>query len=231
MSQVRRRSIFLSAVNAKSEHFLVDGDLFDATDTGADIPINSKKGSPFYNLQIRGKLLDSNEGMCACACACAMLYVWLVTSVTDGILSHFHLRFKVVLEDGTNDSIVALVERKNTTTGYIFYLYSKNPVYPGQERSAILKYNVDLFHYGQVTMSGGKLEVLKEGDAEVKYTLVPAGEGLVIERLGTKIATMTPSEGEFYNLDIIESTDPALLICLASIADEIKKKRSLYDFS
>jgi hypothetical protein len=80
-------------------------------------------------------------------------------------------------------------------------------------------------------MSGGKLEVLKEGDAEVKYTLVPAGEGLVIERLGTKIATMTPSEGEFYNLDIIESTDPALLICLASIADEIKKKRSLYDFS
>ena len=41
----------------------MDADLFDARDTGADIPIDSVKGSPFYNLQIRGKLLDSNEGM------------------------------------------------------------------------------------------------------------------------------------------------------------------------
>jgi hypothetical protein len=43
----------------------LDEDLFDATDTGANIPIGSvTTGSPFYNLQIRGKLLDSNEGEC-----------------------------------------------------------------------------------------------------------------------------------------------------------------------
>ena len=139
--------------------------------------------------------------------------------------------FSVILEDGTNNSIVALVERKNTTTGYIFYLYSKHPVYPGQVRSDIMKYDVDLYPYGSVTLGAGKLQVLKEGDTEVKYTLVPKGEALIIDRLGTTIATMTPSEGEFYNLDIVEATDPALLICLASIADEIKRKRSLYDFS
>jgi hypothetical protein len=138
---------------------------------------------------------------------------------------------KVVLEDGTNNSVVALVERKNSTTGYIFYLYSKRPSYPGQERSAIMKYDVDLYTYGEVTLSGGELQVLKEGETEAKYTLVGEGDNLLIKKHGKKIATMTPGEGEFYNLDIDEGIDPCLLICLASIADEIKKKKSLYDFS
>ena len=84
----RCRSIFLSAVDLKSNVQLkLDEDLFQPTETGADIPI----GGPFYNLQIRGKLFDSNE---------------------------------VVLEDGTTDAVVALVERKYTTVGYTFFLYS-----------------------------------------------------------------------------------------------------------
>lgn len=197
MSTVRRRSIFLSAIDPKSQvHLKLEDDLFDATESGADIPIGASAGTPFYNLQIRGKLFDSNE---------------------------------FVLEDGTNNSVVAVVERKNTTIGYTFFLYSKRPAFPGQARSNIMKYNVDLYDFAKVTDHNGILKVVKEGEDQAKYTLQSEGANYVIMREGTKVATMSPNEGEFYNLDINEGVDPCLLICLASIADEMKKKKKLYD--
>lgn len=196
-SNIRRRSIFLSAVDPDSSIHLkmMDEDLFKPTEAGADIPIGAvATGIPFYNLQIRGKLFDSNE---------------------------------IVLEDGTDDSVVALVERKYSTTGYNFNLYSKRRTYSGQEPSDILKYDKRLYAFGKVTESDRTLQVIKEGETEVKYTLEPKGDKYVIKRLGKTVATMSPTEGEFYSLDINQGVDPVLLVCLAAIADEQKKKHLL----
>lgn len=192
-SGIRRRSLMLSAVDRKSQvHLKLDEDLFKPTEAGKDIPIGSIGGdTPFYNLQIRGKLFESNE---------------------------------IVLEDGTNDSVVALVERKYLTDGYKFLLYSIRLALPGQEPSNVLKYGVKLYSFGTVTEEGDVLKVVREGETESKFKLEPEGNKYVIKKAGVPVASMTPGEGDYYGLDIDQEVDPILLICLAAIADEQKKK-------
>ncbi len=124
----------------------------------------------------------------------------------------------VVFQDAVAKVPIAVVERKYTTSGNVFKIYSTRQVDSGQKPVNISKYNKRLYAFAEVRRHQGKvLGVTFEGRPDPSYTIHTTASHSS-QSLGTS------HRGNSQMLTLNAGTDPVFMICLAAVADEVISK-------
>lgn len=141
----------------------------------------------------------------------------------------------VVFQDAVAKVPIAVVERKYTTSGNVFKIYSARQVDSGQKPVNISKYNKRLYAFAEVRRHQGKvLGVTFEGRPDPSYTIHTTASHssqslgtrqIIIRKQGKEVAsTFYDHRGNSQMLTLNAGTDPVLMICLAAVADEVISK-------